>query len=673
MKNLLNSKVDFKLLRFNQKKYNGYFILFTILLFSSFPLPLVLNHLNRHSFLSDDLSISIVILLFFGVLLAIITPFIIYTYLTSKKAVDVYHALPIKRTDLFLTNNLSSYLLVIIPFAIAYFSGYLFGDLFGYYVTTTMYLRFFAYAALLIAIQSFTIFVIMNTGTLSDSFIHTGIVFLIPFVIYAATNTFSDYIFAVSSISTNTLKVLSPVYTIFSFLDLNQSVSLLSIFWILVYLFVTCFSLRLYNSRKSEKSEVPFVNNYYFPIVTGVFVCLVFVIFNSAFTSSTYYMRNVRPLSDFFDLQSMVISIAFTYVGYMILNFFRYRSTKYFLKNTLQYLIMIAITCAISTVLIITQLFGYAWHVPKASSVESITFKDLYGWQVHPLLYVNTDVFINNEYTITDAESIEEFVAYHKFLMKSYKENGSDFSEEAYLENESTRGCGDGWGQASFEYTLKSNRNISRSLVSPYQYTEALSVLLDNEGYQKIINPILDESTQIKGPIYYYNNTMTRYQRSDDKEFLDTIRTLYLQDLKNVTSDTLAYQASNLKYIVRYEAYVSRTETATAYLYVDDRFPLTVNYLENRNDAKMQNEPTLRVVSTDSNNATYASCGVITTNGYHYIREYYYSEYNTEDEYVGSVELLSDYLEGHHFRKTQSAILVIDDIHYIPLNPEFKP
>ena len=367
--------INKNLFKFNFKKDKSYLLIYGLLFLAVFPLPVLVTKINMGNAHYDNisgLSSYIIFAILIAILLVLITPFIQYNYLFSKKSVHVYHAIPVKRSELFVTKFISILILVLIPFTINYFLGnILIMTLFNTKVDF-MFQNYLSTIFFLLIIQSLSTFIILNTGTLLDSLIHTIIFLIYPFFIFLTLNAFSDrFLFGLNGIPADGLRSLSPLYAIFYVLNKDPFPISLIIYWAIIFLGFFLVQKRMYLKRKSEKSEEPFTNDWYFPVSANIFTGFMFVFINVVYNSVNNL--NERSISSFFSIDALLISIILTFVGYAFLNLFRYRSTKFLKKTIKDYIVIVLISSLLSTLVIGTQYFNRVWKVPKAMKFSQLS------------------------------------------------------------------------------------------------------------------------------------------------------------------------------------------------------------------------------------------------------------------------------------------------------------
>ena len=686
---MLKNIINIEFLKYNLKKNMLYFLIFGLLLFAVFPLPVIIDMINTPRRAAElgmyyTPSVSGYNYAFATMMIAltILTPFILFNYLTSKKSVDVFHALPVKRKALFLTNVLTGIALVVIPGTINYLLGHgIFYLHHGVNDAALLYdwvvIMFFA-----IAIQSISTFVILNTGTLIDSLIHTGILIFLPFGIFFVIVMFTnEFLFGLGGITENLLKVMTPLYAIYHALFEGPYQIQLLIYWFALYAIFLMVQTNIYIKRKSERSEEPFTNKYYFPIITAVFTGLIFVMLNAGY--SALRARSGMSIQSFFAFDSILLALIITFVGYTILNIFKNRSTKYFLTTIRNYVIIVLVATILSVTTIQTQAFGLVWRVPNASKIESIELYDNALYQVHPILSLSENTYNSNNVKIKDEAIIDMFTKVHKSINQKVKRENTflrtgdvsglitnrytcTFEEKTYLK---------------FTYHLKNGQSIPYSIEVPRELLLEFTALLDVPSYHAFINPILNEDIGIKS-VKIYNDLMDQeilngFQAAGN-ELQENLIRLYNQDLENLNSDTLVNGKSTLKYMISYEfdldfdsdiVNLSRNDgqRTRGLLLIDDRFENTVAFIDSFNTNPFElSEVLYRIELEDS--SYIKSCGAISFYSYGYYPGDY-GLYDSSSELTHeAVEIYRGKLSGSHIGSQRARYLIIDEVVRIPIS-----
>lgn len=506
-------------------------------------------------------STDILIFLFLlTIVLLVIVPFIFFNFMNRKASVDLFHSLPIKRADLLITLSCASFLLVFIPFAITYWSGYILLYTLYDIAFNLDHLILFVRAILLFsAILIPSLFVIMNTGTTSDSIIYAMIIYVAPFIIYGALEAFSStYLIGFSSLSaTNVLYYISPsvafvglLTNTISYIDTN----IITVYWIVASFILYIGTSYLYKIWKSEKSEQPFNNNFFFPFVTSLFTAFLFI-----FSLSLFSLDYNSPMK-FLAIQNLIIPVLITLVFYVLLDVIRFRTTKFLIPSLKRFALLIIFSLSLSTLIFTTQGFGFAWNVPAAHKVESVTVKSYNA--------SSETMFSSMEITMSDETSIDQLVNFHQLIVDEFKESNRFF-----------RNTGDDINQdftvlsLTLSYKLEGGGKFKRNFNIPRSLEDELFALLAISDVQKSVNPIL-----VKDPI---NLNLFNASMSDEFEVsltdLTEIRKLYMEDLSQLSSVDFIDYDHELKYILVYPV-----DDTNYQLNIDTRFPSVVKYLEGK-------------------------------------------------------------------------------------------
>lgn len=681
---MLKNIINIEFLKYNLKKNMLYFLIFGLLLFAVFPLPIIITKINNPQYgigynmqYPPVISGNVYVFTTMIVILTLLTPFILFNYLTSKKSIDVFHALPIKRKELFLTTVLTGTLLIIIPGTINYFLGHGLFNVFYNVSGPSMFYDFFVIMLFAIVIQSISTFVILNTGTLTDSLIHTGILVFLPFGIFFVIVMFTnEFLFGLGGLSDQILKVMTPLYAIYNTLFEGASQYQLLIYWTALYVIFMMIQTNIYMKRKSERSEEPFTNKFYFPIITAVFTGLIFIMINAGYSAFRY--RSGMSIQSFFAVDSIFLALILTFVGYTILNVFKNRSTKYFLTTLKNYVIIVLVATILSVTTIQTQAFGLVWRVPNASNIESIEIYDHELYNAHPILSHSEHTYGSKIVEINDESIIDMFTKVHKSINQKVKRENTflrtgdvsglitnnyacTFDDVIYLE---------------FTYHLKNGREVAYSLEVPTELLLEFTALLDVPEYHAFTNPILNEEIDIK-TITIYNDLMDREIasgfQSTGKEIQENLIRVYNQDLESLNADDLVKGKSTLKYMIAYEV-DSKFETEivssnaqdnnrfSGLLLVDDRFVNTVAYIDSLNTNSFENTQFMyRLEREDSGYVT--SCGAISFHAFGYYGAYDKASELTHED----VESYRDKLSGSHIGTHKAHYLIIDEMIRIPI------
>ncbi len=569
MKDLCKSRIRSSLLIFQLKRFKVLIAVFTALFMATFPIPLLLRSTDIYSQISENtMPATIIFLLLVVVVIAIITPYMYFNYLFSKNSIDTFHSLPIKRRDLYITNLLSSIITVLIPFTIAYVLGIIVGSLRLNLILSSFYLL--SYIRMVVIITSIiiiTIYIIMNTGTLSDSIIYTGILFVLPFIAFVAIQFFANsYIVGYQFNSVEYLSLISPHYALFEIVTTyseNYRPDVISSVWFLLSVGIAAFSVNLYKTRPSEKTEEPFTNRYFFTFVSSLFTGI-FLIFVTSIWSSFSNSSNLLAINN------LIIPVLISCIAYFILNIIKNRSTRGSLQTLRNFSIVTVLTFALCYGYVFTGGLGYIDRIPDKEDINNIVLN------VDSFYEVPITPQQGGKLVIDDPENIDTFRSLHKSILDAYRNDDTS----VLLNNNSFLGYNyNDYSNFEFTYHLNEKSSISRS----YMVRKDLIRSLAKIGYSKkqmIKMPLFNPDYKVD-TVTVFNGTLTK--KLDFKGQNKELAIHYLKDLQNIQGDTLLSSPSPIVYTIFYNSYkINDRYPAQSYssLAIDERMTETIQYLE---------------------------------------------------------------------------------------------
>ena len=118
----LSNNLDY--LRFVLKRNQRYMNLMTSAMLVLFPvLVLTITLINPNIYVDELRPVGQILTLILLIVSALTIPILTLGYMNSKKHLDVYHALPIRHRDLLTINIIAAFVLMLIPFTIAWTLG----------------------------------------------------------------------------------------------------------------------------------------------------------------------------------------------------------------------------------------------------------------------------------------------------------------------------------------------------------------------------------------------------------------------------------------------------------------------------------------------------------------------------------------------------------------------
>lgn len=325
---------------------------------------------------ADDSMAMLVVLLL--ALLSVLSVMVGLNYLHRRRTVDLYHALPVRRSMLLGANLLASLTAVAGPFVVVYLGTALahvavFGGCGG---IDTRFAQFLAVDCLnllvyIAAVCVLTAFVAVNVGTLFDTFFITGAMGFLPIIAgFSGVMVWQELTYgAAEPISESMLLSLSPfLFPLGNYALQNKDYAadftqpaVVALVWLLITALLALLTVRLYNRRKSEWAEqagscrvLQITTKCLAGLCGGVLLFFIFDSYNYSFP--------IRLLAML--LGSLFVGI----VAEVILS----RGVRG-LPRSLVWLAGSGVAFCLLTMLIRADVVGYETRLPAPESVQSVT------------------------------------------------------------------------------------------------------------------------------------------------------------------------------------------------------------------------------------------------------------------------------------------------------------
>ncbi len=362
---------------------------------------------------------------------AFVVALISVKYIHNKRAVDLYHSLPVKREVLTLSAMFAVVKTVMIPATLTYIITYIvhyafhvMRDYDRFYVELDyLLLEWVALLVAVVVITAIVFFVAQFVGTIVETLIYSLEFMFAPVAIYLLTPVvlqifLKGYVLDIQDFAATILTpVVSPfVFPFTTFTELEAWIMFLS--WILLALALTFGAMFFNKIRKSELAEVNgnncFMRNIMVVLASTVGSFALGLAFMSIFGiySSTYAFPWVEILS--WDLIIVAIAV-------LILNRGFAGAKKFLPLATIAFAVPLILGAMIDF-----DIFGYVKRVPSAESAESVTIQldytnNWYGyvWDGNRHGVSFTDEQMENPVeigvaTITDKETIQLVTELHR-------------------------------------------------------------------------------------------------------------------------------------------------------------------------------------------------------------------------------------------------------------------
>ena len=477
---------------------------------------------------------------FFGmifIVLALVMAMSGFSYLYSKKKVDMYHSLPVKREVLYFIKIINGILIVLIPFIICEIvASLLILANTGEIIVITSALWSIAEWTLLFIMSYFlTVFSIMLTGNMLIGILACGFFsFYFPvlsLVLKGYQSSFFATYYSSGFIIEDVLPNMSSFILMFNITELKWLVRIIIVILAsIAFLFI---NLLLYKKRASEAAgkSVSF-NIIKLPIKSMMVI----------FMSILMYLLGYEVMNDSigWGLFGLIVSGVITHCVMEII--YNQDFKKIFAKK-IELLVLIIISIFIAAAFQF-DIFGYDSYIPSASQIKSTAV-------ISNLLESNSEQYYNKveitdgyyNYSFVDVDYASDSKIEADLIKKMDIQNKDAVLELARQGIEAAKYDLELYGnfdKVLISYKLKNGRTVGRVYyVDLDQSTSGLSSIYADESYKKSIYPILSENPEKIVSVDFNGimNNDTHIVFHDDewkKKFVET----YKNELMNLDYET---------------------------------------------------------------------------------------------------------------------------------------
>ncbi|MBE5960628.1 MAG: hypothetical protein E7256_04470 [Lachnospiraceae bacterium] len=467
-----------------------------------------------------------------------------FSYLHSKKKVDFYHSLPLKREFLFSISYLNGIILYVIPYFISLSVSLLIIKSNGYMtkeIAAAAFIGFGIHTLFYSILYTFSVIAVLLTGNTLISLFACGTLFLYgPAIYFICTGMFENF-FSYYSTAIHPERILHCLSPVTFYCDVitsnsygcaypNFSTGTFFITLLLLILSVAV-AIFLYQKRPSEaagkaiafrviEAPVKFLITIPVSLAAGLFG-------QNLITDGSFSWYLFGALCGFL-------------LSYGIMEVIYHFDIRKAFAHKIQLIACGALTLVI-IVLFKTDAFGYDSYLPKEDSIESMSvhfssidkYVDCYDTSSEKLSYMSAE-----EYALTHMELTDFSAAYE--ILKDYlafNEENLSSSDYAY----STKG--DWHTNLSVKYTLKSGRCVYRSyFINGAKYEDLIAQIYASAAYKEGVFPAFTmKADRIMGiDCNTVADTKTLTLSLKEKEEL---LSLYRQDLYELTLEDLKSSA----------------------------------------------------------------------------------------------------------------------------------
>ena len=486
------------------------------------------------------------ILAFIFVVLSLLVAFSGFAYLYSKKKVDLYHSLPVKRETLFIIKTINSILIVLIPYIVCVLVSLLMisANVSDAGLVLEVFKSIIEWSLLFLLNYFVAVLAVMLTGNMLIGVLACGFFyFYFPFfamMIQWYQSTFFYTYYSSGFVVNKLLPNMSSLFIIFNAGKLGIMSRMLIALTVSVLLSVL--NLLLYKQRSSESAGKSIAFN-----IIKLPVKFMTVIFIGMFMYITVY--EMMDASAYWGIFSAVVGVTITHCTMEII--YNQDFKKIFAKK-----IEMGLCMVISFLLVAVfewDIFGYDRYVPNINDIQSAAVVSNLLEANYNQYYYKMKIFRNGDY---DDVADVDYVSDDKIEADLFKKMNIE-DKEAVMEL--ARICISG-GKKEYEsydnsyeiserviisYKLKSGRSIQRVYFINYNSIAAqLAAIYNKEGFKKAMYPVLSEDSKNIVSVDYNGIGF------DDKHIVFNDETVKAQFI-----DTYKKELMNLKLEDRVQSY----------------------------------------------------------------------------------------------------------------------
>ena len=414
-----------------------------------------------------------------------VIPMVVFSYLDNRRALDVFHALPVTRGKLFWGNVLACLFLLFVPYVACVLPVAALTDLSPLWLGGKMadigfdMLRVTAIcAAAAVLMLALMALLVISCSTLVESFGYFCILMVGYYVaVELAFDVVGQYTFGYDGFwLRDFLTRFSPLSALFGALNLTSSGPYIWYYILqmggLGALLLLVAWRRLLHRRSEQAGGYIWAPVYYLAAGTG------------AVTAGLYIRTILGSGDDGVDLLAAVVTALLVYI---VLDTIRNRGFKRILRSAVTGAAGVAGAAALALVIAATGTFGYESWVPDTDDILSVAVD------------AEDPAALSSAFPLSDSESIRTVVGFHQSVVGNREplESGDaetlvqydpfGFADSSRLDG----GYGD-YMRVEIRYTLKSGRTESRSYAVPTAMLKPLYQLSGSVRYSASIADQLD-------------------------------------------------------------------------------------------------------------------------------------------------------------------------------------
>ncbi|WIV19963.1 DUF6449 domain-containing protein [Paenibacillus polygoni] len=466
--------------------------------------------------------ISLVLLLIFPVLAGTF----IFRYLHAKAPSDLYHGLPITRSQLLTSHLCSALVLITVPVWITAVLSALIRPYADYYVyDLTMVWEFgIIYTILGLFVCAFTILMAICFGqTLIQMVLTYGLLFTPAWLMVLGIMHirqflfgFHDYYFENGYSNLFTLEKVTPLLRIagasrepFGWFELTMYLVLSLLFLGLGYF--------LYRKRDGAAASQTIVYRF----LTPLFIVLVMLFCSLV---GGLYLSGMRDNSRVMLMFGYILGGVF---GYLVVQMVLHRTWLVFTRKVLVHGVIYMITLAAILYIPVSGIGGYESRVPEQADVKSVLYSDSYLSFINK--YDSSGQRIDNNissYFTEDKEYNAAVIKLHEAIVEKHKEGKLSENEEY---SRDTLGF-------TIGYELNNGHRILRKyIVKISEFGDYLKPLMESTYYKELMYNLKGLNESETSSIEVYNPYLNKQIKINEPKEIEKLKKLFIQEIMNMS------------------------------------------------------------------------------------------------------------------------------------------
>jgi hypothetical protein len=468
-----------------------------------------------------------------------------FFYLHSRKKVDLYHSIPVRREMLFASNFLNGFIIFFVPYIINSFISLVIINLNnfkGEKIITAFTAGLIFNTLFYCLIYSVTIVAVMLTGNIITSFLGTIVFLSYGFVLAGVKGTYFSSFFKTSYTGYQNIDPLIYVSPIGSYLESvnryinHQNYLSFIVAFLITIVIVIVGSLFLYKKRPSEAAGNPMSFALSKPIIKFFLVIPISLLGGIILKDAVSYNKDIWLLF------GVIFSLIVSYAIIQVIFSFDIRSA---IHNKIQFLICGLITLTIVCIFRF-DLLGYDTYLPKQSEIKSVG-----------IYLSDIDTNLQYYYTLDESTTYSDPIKYHtKRPISSNITDAYSLVKQGIQNLDSVKNQVMPMESSQLTYYIKYNLKSGKSVFRKYildidDSRELVKKIYNNKEYKYAHYPIFEwESEEIsKVDVVHADSLLNNGNTQKDidlnvsfslsGEKFQHLIGLYKEELLNLTYDEL--------------------------------------------------------------------------------------------------------------------------------------